>query len=97
MPTYITLYRYTQQGVSSMKDGPKRLEAGRKAFEAVGGKLKDFYLVMGSYDFVAIIEAPDDAAVAKASLRIASFGAVSSETLRAFSEDEYRSIVSGLA
>jgi uncharacterized protein with GYD domain len=51
---------------------------------------------MGQYDFVFMAEAPDDAALAKAVLSIASKGAVQTETLRAFTESEYRSIVSGL-
>jgi len=96
MATYITLSRYTHQGITTIKDGPKRLGAVRKAYEAAGCQLKGFYLVMGRYDFVTIVDAPDDTAVAKATLRIGSIGAVSSETMRAFSEDDFRSIVAAL-
>lgn len=96
MATYVTLLRYTQQGITTIKDAPGRIEAARKTYRALGAELKAIYLVMGQYDFVAVIEAPDDATAAKASLALGSRGNVSSETLRAFAEDEFRSIVAGL-
>ncbi len=58
--------------------------------------MKSFYMTLGQYDMVAVIEAPDDAAFAKVMLAIASHGGVRSQTLKAFTEDEYRSIVGGL-
>ena len=96
MPTYITLMRWTSQGAKSVKESPSRLDAARKAFKAVGVTLKDFYMVTGRYDMVIISEAPDDVALAKATLSVAAHGNVQTETLRAFSEKEYRGIVSSL-
>ena len=96
MPTYISLLRWTAQGVQSLKDSPSRLDAARKSFAAAGVRLKDFYMVTGQYDLVVVCEAPDYTAMAKAMLVVASHGNVHSETLRAFTEDEYRGIVSGL-
>jgi len=96
MATYITLLRYTQQGITTIKEAPKRIDAARKAYQALGAELKALYLVMGRYDFVALVEAPDDTTAAKAALALGSRGNVSSETLRAFSEDEFRNIVGGL-
>ena len=96
MPTYITLLRWTSQGLENIKDSPKRLDAARKAFEAVGVTLKDFYMVTGRYDMVIVTEAPDDAALAKATLSVASKGSVQTETLRAFTENEYRNILGAL-
>jgi uncharacterized protein with GYD domain len=96
MATYITLFRYTQQGVTSIKQSPGRIDATRQAYKALGVEIKAIYLVMGRYDLVALVEAPDDVAAAKAALSVASKGNVSSETLRAFAEDEFRSIVAGL-
>ena len=58
--------------------------------------MKDFYLAMGQYDAVVVVEAPDDETVAKASLAIGSLGNVRIETLRAFTEEEYRGIVRAL-
>jgi uncharacterized protein with GYD domain len=93
MPTYITLIRYTQQGVEKIKDSPKRLEAVRKAFRDAGAEMKSFYLVLGRYDAVAIAEAPDDETLAKLILRIGAQGNTRTETLRASGEEEYRRIV----
>jgi uncharacterized protein with GYD domain len=96
MPTYITLLRWTQKGAEKVKESPNRLDAARKAFQAAGVQLKEFYMVMGQYDMVAVVEAPDDATGAKATLALASQGNVTTETLKAFKEDEYRKIVAGL-
>ncbi|HEX3436565.1 MAG TPA: GYD domain-containing protein [Pseudacidobacterium sp.] len=97
MPTYVVLAKWTNQGIQSVKQSPSRLDAGRKAFSAAGIKLKDFYMVLGQYDMAFVAEAPDDTSLAKALLSLASAGNIQTETLRAFSEDEYRSIISGLA
>jgi uncharacterized protein with GYD domain len=96
MPHYIGLYRYTQKGIESIKGGPARLDAAKKALEAAGGKLIGFYLTMGEYDAVTIAEFPNDEAVAKAALAGASQGYIRTETLRAFTEDEYRKIIASL-
>ena len=97
MPTYISFLKYTQQGAQNIKDSPKRLDAARKAYQAAGAKLKDFYLVMGRYDAVVIAEAPDEATVAKLALAVGALGSVRTETMRAFTEDEYRKIVASLS
>jgi uncharacterized protein with GYD domain len=76
MPTYITLMRWTSQGAKNIKESPSRLDAARKAFQAVGATLKDFYMVTGRYDMVIISEAPDDVALAKATLSVAAHGNV---------------------
>ncbi len=96
MPTYISLIKYTQQGINAIKDGPARLEANKEILNRHGSQLKAFYLTMGRYDIVAIIEAPDDATAAKIALTVGSAGHISTETLRAFTEDEFREIVGGL-
>ncbi len=67
-----------------------------KAFQAAEVELKEFYLVMGRYDMVVVAEAPDDETVANLALAIGSAGAIRTETLRAFTEDEYRKIVAAL-
>jgi len=62
----------------------------------MGGEFKGFYLTMGRYDLISIIEVPDDESVAKLALAIGSGGTIRTETLRAFTEDEYRQIVASL-
>ena len=96
MATYISLLHFTQQGVEAIKESPMRLDAAKELFRKMGAELKEFYLVMGQYDAVVIGEVPDDETVAKLSLAIGSKGAIRMETLRAFTEDEYRKIIAGL-
>lgn len=96
MPSYIALLKWTEQGIANVKDSPGRLDSGRKAFKKLGVKIKDTYLTMGRYDLVCVIDAPDDAAFAKVMLTLGSQGNVQSETLKAFSEAEYRDIVGSI-
>ncbi len=96
MPTYVSLLRFTEQGVKAIKDSPKRREAAGKAIASLGGKLVHTYLTMGRYDIVAIYEAPDDETAAKFALITGSQGFVSTETLRAFPEAEYDRLIRSL-
>ena len=97
MPTYLSLMRWTKEGVEKIKESPARLEAGKKAVEAAGGKIVSFYILMGQYDMALVVEAPDDATLPRISLSLAAKGGVRTETLRAFTEDEYRKIISGIS
>ena len=96
MPTYITLVRYTQEGAQNMKESPARPDAAKEVFKAMGAELKAYYLTMGQYDAVVIGEAPNDETVAKLALTIGAAGAIRTETLRAFTEDEFRELISEL-
>jgi uncharacterized protein with GYD domain len=96
MPTYITLLRWTQQGIQNIKESPARLDQAKEAIKAAGGELKAFYLTMGQYDGVAISEAPNDESYARTLLAIGSAGAVRTETLWAFPEEDYRTIIAAL-
>jgi len=96
MPTYIMLSHYTQKGIENIKQSPARLEATKKAFKDMGAELKQFYLVAGQYDIVTVTEAPDAETIAKCALELASKGNVTTETLRAFTEEEYRKIIAAL-
>jgi len=96
MTTYISLFRWTQKGIENVKDSAKRLDAVKKTIAAAGGRFIAFYLTTGQYDAVAIAEWPNDEAMAKAALAGGSQGFIRSETLKAFTEDEYRKIISSL-
>ena len=96
MATYISLIKFTHQGITTIKEGPARLDADKETLKTFCSELTAFYLTMAGYDIVAISEAPDDAAAAKVALAIGASGNVTTETLRAFSEDEYREIVAAL-
>ena len=96
MPTYIIMSKWTAQGLQNIRQSPTRLEAGRKAYEAAGMKMTDFYMTTGRYDMVAIVEAPDVVTLAKAILVSAAQGNFTTETCRAFTENEYRQIIGGM-
>jgi uncharacterized protein with GYD domain len=96
MATYISLLRYTQQGIASAKNGPARLDAAKDAYRKAGGEVKAFYLTMGQYDMVVIAELPSDEVAARLALTLGAAGNIRSETFRAFGEPEYRKIVGSL-
>ncbi len=96
MATYIMLINYTDQGIRNVKDSPNRLDAAKALAQNLGGEFKQTYLTLGAYDFVAILELPDDAAAAKLALTIGALGNIRSTTLKAFNEAEYRDIIAAL-
>jgi len=96
MPTYISLCRWTAQGATSIKESPTRLDAAKKAFAEAGVKVVGFYLTTGTHDMVIITEAPNDDALAKAMLGTISKGTITTQTSRAFTEDEYRALIKSL-
>ena len=96
MPTYISLCRWTAQGATSIKESPTRLDAAKKAFAEAGIKVVGFYLTTGTHDMVIITEAPNDDALAKAMLATISKGSITTQTSRAFTEDEYRALIKSL-
>jgi len=93
MPTYISLVNWTDQGIRNVKDSPLRLNAFKKATEATGGKVIDFYLTLGEYDMVVIVEVPSDEAAAALILSTGKGGNVRTTTMKAFPEDQYRGII----
>ena len=96
MAKFISLVQYKTKGIENIKESPNRLDAVKQLCESMGATVEGFYLTMGRYDIVMIIEAPDLETAAKLILTIGSKGAVSTETLPAFPEDGYRKIISEL-
>lgn len=96
MPTYISMLRYTQQGITSAKNAPARIDAAKEAYRKAGGELKAIYLTMGQYDLVVIAEMPNDETVARMALALGAQGNIRSETMRAFTETEFRKIAGSL-
>jgi uncharacterized protein with GYD domain len=96
MATYLMLCRFTGRGTENIKDSPARVEAAKEAFRAIGAQVKAFYLLMGAYDTAFVVEAPDDETIMKASLSLGAQGSVRTETIRAFTEDEYKRIIADL-
>ena len=97
MPTYIRLLKFSEQAVKDFKHTTERVAAARKAYNDAGAKLKETFVVMGQYDVVAVVEAPNDETLAKVALSLAALGVFrSTETMRAFTEDEVAKIVATL-
>jgi uncharacterized protein with GYD domain len=96
VPTYITFGKWTQAGIQKIKESPARLDAFKKLVQSGGGTVKGFYMVTGQFDIVVISEAPDDSAMAKTALATTAKGSITTVTCRAFTEEEYRKIVSAL-
>ena len=96
MATYISLVNWTDQGIRSLKDSPGRVDGARKLAKKYGCEMGDFFMTIGPYDMVVMIEAPDDEAAAKFSLALASGGNIRTTTMKAFKEDAYRKIISGV-
>jgi uncharacterized protein with GYD domain len=96
MPSYLSLIKWTEQGIRHIKESPGRLDAVKEAARAAGGKVVFFYLTLGDYDIATLMELPNDEAAARLLLTLASQGNVRSTTLKAFTEAEYRNIIAGL-
>ena len=96
MATYVMLFRYTEQGIRAVKESPSRVNTVKQLFHSLGAEVRHFYAVMGQYDTIFVVEAPNDETIAKAALAVASQGYVRTETLRAFTEDEFRKITTAL-
>ena len=96
MTTYIVLFSLTDAGIKAAKDSSRRLDAAKKLLADMGGEMKQFYMVMGGFDFIAICEAPDDAVMARFALQLGGLGFVRTKTLKAFPEAAYREIIRSL-
>jgi uncharacterized protein with GYD domain len=88
MPTYIMLAHYTDQGVRTIKEAPKRAAAFRQLCEKVGARVKDAYRTMGRYDLALVVEAPDNATMNGLLYSVGALGNIRTETLLAFTEQE---------
>lgn len=96
MPTFVLLTSFTEQGVRNVRHSPERTEHAKEMVESVGGTWRDFFVTMGRYDGVVIADFPDDETAAQAALTLAESGNVTTETLRAFSLDEFRDILDAM-
>lgn len=93
MATFIVLLNFTDQGIRDVKESPRRNDAFRVMAEKLGVTVKDSYYTVGRYDLVVVLEGSDEAVTA-AVLKAGSLGNIKSETLRGFSIEEMRKIVS---
>lgn len=89
MPKFIMLSSLTDEGAATIKKNPDRIKEVNKDVEALGGKVLDQYAVLGEYDFVNILEAPDVETIARISVELGSRGSVRIRTLAAIPVDEF--------
>lgn len=93
MANYIILGNFTDQGIRNVKETTKRADAVRSMAEKVGATIKDIYWTLGSFDIVAVLDAPDDETATALGLSIGSLGNIRTQTLRAFTADEIGNIL----
>ena len=89
MAVYVMLTRLTDEGRKTVKANPKRLKEVNKEVEAMGVKLLAQYALLGPYDFINILEAPDNKTIARVSLELGSRGTLQAMTMAAMSVDEF--------
>lgn len=89
MATYIMLSTLTDEGRKTLKERPERLQEVNREIEAMGARVTHQYAVLGAYDFVNVIEAPDNETVARVSVELGARGTVSLTTLAAIPVEEF--------
>jgi uncharacterized protein with GYD domain len=89
MATYIMLSTLTDEGRKTLKERPERLQEVNREIEAMGGRVTQQYAVLGGYDFINILEAPDNETVARISVELGSRGTVTLTTLPAMTVDHF--------
>ena len=93
MGRYVMLINWTDQGIRDYKGTIDRARKAKEAFRSKGATLSTIYWTLGTYDLVALAEAPDDETIVAANLALGSAGNIRTTTLRAFDESEMQGIV----
>ena len=93
MPTYVILYKFTDQGAKDVKGTVERSQEARRTNEERGVTVRGLYWTQGRYDLVAIVEAADEQTIMAGILNVNGAGNTRSETLRAFTETEMEAII----
>ena len=89
MPTYIMLSTLTPEGVQTVKNNPQRIREVNKELEQLGASVKAQWATLGQFDFINVVEAPDDTTMARVSLELGSRGTARYETLAAIPIDDF--------
>lgn len=92
MQTYVTLWKYTKDGLMDIKKTNKRFELAKKVVKDAGGEVLAVYGLVGKYDLMTVMEMPNEKVAAATILKICSTGRVTSQTMTALSLDEFISI-----
>jgi uncharacterized protein with GYD domain len=97
MSQYIMLCNWTDQGIRHVQDSPDRLDAARDLCQQHGADVTGFYMTMGIYDLVLVVDAPNDDIMARIAVSLGKGGNVRTITLKAFDEKQYREIIDSLS
>ena len=89
MPTYILLSTLTAQGVQTLRSNPDRLREVNRDVEELGAKVLHQWATLGPFDFVNVVEAPDDATIARVSVTLGARGSAKLQTMAALDIDEF--------
>src|SRR5438128_7771446 len=89
LPTYVMLTTLTPEGVQTLKNNPARINEVNREVEQLGASVKAQWAVLGQYDFVNVVEAPDEKTMARVSLELGSRGTARYESLAAIPIDEF--------
>ena len=89
MPTYIMLTTLTPEGVQTVKNNPARIQEVNREVESLGASVKAQWATLGRFDFVNIVEAPDETTMARVSMELGSRGTARYESLAAIPIDEF--------
>lgn len=95
MPTYLMLSSLTPEGVSTVKHNPQRIKEVNEEVEALGARIRMQWALLGRYDFLTVVEAPDEATMTRVSLELGSRGSARYETMPAIPIDEFIESVEG--
>jgi uncharacterized protein with GYD domain len=93
MPTFIMLSTLTPEGVQTVKNNPARIREVNQEVEQLGAVVKAQWAKLGHFDFVNIVEAPDEQTMARVSLELGSRGTARYETLPAIPIDDFISAI----
>jgi len=93
MALYVTLWKYTKDGLVDIKKTPRRFEMVKKLISDAGGKLISIYGLIGKYDLVTVMEMPSEKVAATTILKICSTGRITSQTMTALSIDDFLGII----
>ena len=96
MPTYLALHERTRKGAENVRDGPETLVEAKELATAMDCRVRDFFLTNGQYDAAVVFEAPDEMTAKRLAMAVTSKGTVTTELVRAFTEDEYSELVAGI-
>ena len=95
MATYIMLTTLTEEGAKTVKERPNRIQEVNKEIQAMGAKVVSQYALLGQYDFLNILEAPDNETIARVSVELGARGTMRIMTLAAIPMDKFQAKLLG--